>query len=72
MPAQPTSLAPADRTPSRHHHVEVNPLSHVDPDLYANHDDIAPALDTSCPSIVLSIGLYYQAVLTASEQWQRL
>ncbi|PIL34680.1 hypothetical protein GSI_03460 [Ganoderma sinense ZZ0214-1] len=44
----------------------------LDPDLYADPDVVSPALDTSRPSVALSIGPYYRAALNESEQQQRL
>ena len=57
---------------SRHRTTEHDPLGQLDSDLYAGPDVVSPALDTSRPSVALSIGPYYQATLDASDRQQRL
>ena len=57
---------------SRHRTTEHDPLGQLDSDLYAEPDVVSPALDTSRPSVALSIGPYYQATLDTSERQQRL
>lgn len=69
--AQSTRSAPS-RDTSRRRTTNDNPLTQIDLDLYADPDDVSPALDTSRPSVALSIGPYYQATLTTLEQQQRL
>ena len=51
---------------------DVDPLGGLDPDLFGGADNVPPALDTSRPSVALSIGPYYRAALDGSEQQQRL